>query len=635
MKRNNQRLTFHEERRLRRLVKKEKRKLDALKLRQEILARKNNKGLATVDPDFPRVNRYDPEFKKTEFHLQKLHSMISALINRSFVLIPTRSVDAGSTDAVKTVYFNPYPFEQDMVEEGYGIGLHEGGHINHSPYASDLLNRAQKQGGTVLQTIVNILLDRKDDDLTAQDAPGFAAYIWKRLNYILPKQRAGIEDQFEDFLYACKKRTRAKFKPVLEAMRKVRRVNLDESAGPEQILALAIKIKDMLFTPDSDELKKLEAQLKNDAAFRQLVQMEFSANFPNPKPTKSELAKFKWHISAVKNFKKYAAQMEKREQGPAPTEQEEEILILIAQKIREDSGTERIVAGEGSRSYSSRGAGPDKEREIEVINVDPAPQQFNEYAIQVGMFAPELQERFHVLTDKKTIEIRGLDEGELDMNNMVGIAIGSKNVYKEDATQLYQGAAISLVLDISSSINEIQLNQIKKLGVLFCLALDGQETFRGKVWAFNDSFYYCNKAEAGNGLVTLEAAHTTCQGEALELALDDLSDADFDKKICIVICDGAPNSPAKVNAALNRAKHMRVECVLILVLEDDESAKRKEKDKIALLNSEHNSLFKWKMLYTDFNELIAEFGNILEMIASGQEPNDLSPLDLSKAKEIS
>lgn len=635
MKRNDKGLTFHEELLLRRLVKKEKRKLDALKLRQEILARKNNKGLATVDPDFPKVNKYDPEFKKTEFHLQKLHSMVSALINRSFVLIPTRDVETGSTDAVATVYFNPYPFEQDLVEEGYGIGLHEGGHINHSPYASDLLDKAQKKGGTVLQTIVNVLLDRKDDDLTARDAPGFAAYIWKRLDYILPKQRAGIEDRFEDFLYACKKRTRAKFKPVLEAMRKVRRANMGVSTDPEQILALAIKIRDLLFTPGSDELKKLEAQLKNDAAFRQLVQTEFFANFPNPNPTKAELAKFKWHVSAIKNFKKHAAQMEKREQGPIPTRQEEETLKLIAQKIREGSGAERIVAGEGSRSYSSRGAGPDKELEMEVVNVDPAPQQFNDYAIQVGMFAPDLQERFHILTAQKTIDIRGLDEGELDMGNTVGIAIGSKNVYKEDVTQSYSGAAISLLLDISSSINKKQLDQIKKIGVLFCLALDGQESFRGKVWAFNDLFYYCNKAEAGNGLVTLEAAESTSQGEAMELALDDLSDADFDKKICIVVCDGAPNSPAKVNAALNRAKQMRVECVLILVLEDDESEKRKGKDKIALLNSEHNSLFKWKMLYTDFSELVAEFGNILEMIAGGQEPNDLSPMDLTGAKEIS
>jgi hypothetical protein len=588
--------------------------------------RANPVGFSKPGTGFKPLPEYDPDFRRTQNCLAHLRDMIEAVICKPFELIPCREQPTASTDAVSKVYFNPYPFELGLDDVGYGIGIHEAGHIVNSPYAVPLLEQAGKAGGEALANILNILLDRKDDDLTARQNPGYAHYIWGRLDYLLPKKPKQIKDAGEDFIYACKKRVRAKTAAVAKCMTMVRRAKLGSKSQPDTILRLAKKIMKELFAePSGKELRQFARKMEKEKPDLLSFLLKQAKKLQPEGKRRDHMVLVYVHqsmCSFVANVKK----MRKLENGPELSNREQFAIIAMIDHMELTTQPDPIENGLRSRPRSRH------EANLDIINVGPASVIFDRYETSILGHIQDLQDTLQRLTEDRLTVIRGQDEGDVDMDDTVGIATEADDIHCQTYLDQIPTAAISLVLDVSGSTKGNALMQIKRLGVLFCSALDDQDKFEGEVWAFHSSFYFCGKAQRGNGLVTLEADHQTHQGEAMELAVSHLKDMDYERKLMIVICDGGPNSDELVKRANEKALQHGIEPILILVIDDEEAEDAEYIQE--LLDAECNRDFRWRILYNDYATVITEFGTILEKILRGEEPDITVAQELPGAEDL-
>src|SRR5690606_16015228 len=94
------------------------------------------------------------------------------------------SISTASTDCIANVRMSPRPFLEGNDDVGYGTNYHESGHIKHSPDGAALMGQASRKGGEVLKSLMNIVMDRKDDYAVARANPGFAPVLRRRMLFI-------------------------------------------------------------------------------------------------------------------------------------------------------------------------------------------------------------------------------------------------------------------------------------------------------------------------------------------------------------------------------------------------------------------------------------------------------------------
>jgi len=176
-----------------------------------------------------------------ELVFQRLINRIYMMTHRAVRLRWDSSQETADTDCVAEVRMNPWFFLNGHERVGFGMCTHEAGHICWSPRGVELLISAQRTGGPTRKFIMNIMLDRKDDWLTAKENPGYAEELRGRLFYLCTMsfrplvrltcpdlnedqittllRRWKPDDVWLDFFFAAKWHKHARFKRTVRAMR--------------------------------------------------------------------------------------------------------------------------------------------------------------------------------------------------------------------------------------------------------------------------------------------------------------------------------------------------------------------------------------------------------------------------------
>ncbi|MEI7671161.1 MAG: hypothetical protein WCK00_03520, partial [Deltaproteobacteria bacterium] len=213
--------------------------------------------------------------------LPRLMNDVSMLVARPFRFVWDPASETASTDCIAEIRVAPRPFIEGEREVGYGTVYHETGHIRFSPYGTKLLARANDEGGPVLQSLINIILDRKDDSFTAEHAPGFADTLRRRLLVIRTLARrmpyksslsrmslaeqsrflrnAKPKNAYEDFFLSAKCGKAPRLPATKRAMKHVRMDNI-RGASLEKLLWIAKRVRDILGDDSEDGQSQARAE---------------------------------------------------------------------------------------------------------------------------------------------------------------------------------------------------------------------------------------------------------------------------------------------------------------------------------------------------------------------------------------
>ncbi len=529
----------------------------------------------------------DADILKRE--LPHLINDVTMLIRRPFRFIWDESVGTASTDCFAEIRVAPRPFLEGEREVGQGTVYHETGHINFSPYGVQLMKEANKKGGEFLQSLVNIILDRKDDSLTAKEAPGFADILRRRLLVIRTMARRtkyahvlkGLKlkeqsqvlrnfkpaDVYEDFFMAAKCGKSPRLKATRKAMQYVRLKDL-VGANPEHLLWCAEKVSEILAQSLKDE-KKEDSHKRKER--RKKVESEF-----------------------VQLFNKVEKSINGEKVGPGTSLAMQSALKQYLGRLRV-SGTKEVL-----RRITTIGMihpGPISvglEENVSIEEVAPDPRFASEYQSirsEVDSLVAPMIKALRNLSTPSEFELYGQDEGELDFNEVARIATGLSGYRMETVVERDIDAEIHFAIDCSGSMHGPKIKEAKKLGVVFSEAITAMEpTCLGNMWSFN-SEKICNYGPVSttSGFVTIDGDHGNSDTSMLKVVGEKLLKSPKRRKILFELVQ-------KITQQLTARG--------IIV--------------IHLLVGVHGSpdIYPIELLYSSMEECLAEFGDLLHTIIS-------------------
>ena len=522
--------------------------------------------------------------------LPRLINDITMLIRRPFRLIWDESVGTASTDCLAEIKIAPRPFLEGEREIGYGTAYHETGHICYSPYGVELLSEAYKEGGDVLQSIMNIILDRKDDVLTAREAPGFADTLRKRLLVIrtmskrekykhlfagmsLKKQSQILRnfkptDSFEDFFLAAKCGKSPRFKSTHKAMKYVKFSKLI-NASPEKLLWISKKVREIL----GEDMAKSD-QEKVETKFIKLWtdgENAVGGGVKLDNETKN----------AIQNvMKQYLGGL--RKQG----------IASVLKKLASMS-----ISYPGPISVGL-------ENEVPVKRVKKDPRFLTGYQRRLLELASLVNPMIKVLRNISTpseFELYGQEEGELDLTEVARIATGLGGIYMETVIERDIDAEIHLAIDNSGSMHEEKIEIAKKIAIVFSEAIKALDPHcSGRVWSFNSKVIYdLGKIPNADAFVALKGSGGNSDTHMLKAVGSKLLRSTKRRKILFVLCDDGPDD---MQLAKKMAEQLTARGVIV----------------IHLLVGVHGTpdIYPIELLYTNMEECLEEFGSLLQTIIS-------------------
>ena len=516
---------------------------------------------------------------------------VAMIINRPFRFIWDPRVETAATDCKADIFMNPYYFVKGFEQVGYGSVYHEAGHILFSPFGPELLKRAMDKEDRTLYHILQIMLDRKDDILLADDSPGFAKALRGRLLYLCVNSRyekyegfltkRGMnkaqmyqflrnwpaEDVYEDFFFAAKWHKSPKFKETRRAMKQLRRKIL-VTATPEEFYWRALKVKNILG----------EWQIRNSEDERPEIEFWlFSQFFSNFARGKGELPKAllkalrqiaKLHVATVRNTG----------------------LKQLAQKLK---SLNMVHPGPIS-------VGLKNNVKVKKVKADSANHAlYQKYLQQNRELLKPLMRKFRFLENPEYSELYSQYEGDLDMDEAAGIALGFPDVFTETIVERNIDAEIHLAVDTSGSMSESKLEKAKRIATLFTEAiLRLSPACEGHLWGFSsEAVYDFGPASRDSGFVNLEGEGANSDTHMLKSAGSKLARSTKRRKVLLVLCDDGPDEIALVRKMTQQLLARGIIVVHFMV-------------------GVHHvpDIYPIELIYTSMEECLEEFGTALQVV---------------------
>ncbi len=497
-----------------------------------------------IDPEEKRSDEVTHVFsaKEIEPYLDEMLARMVAVAQTGIHLVLTTAGTA-STDCRQDVQLNPEPFLFGRIEAGMGRGMHETGHIrydqhgttqdlprrsNEQAYGTALLSQANADGGEVLAHILNLVMDRRSDDLGAKEFPGNANALYRRLGDLLPgeyknptgkivrtvngRSLACETSVFVDFTYAIKKRTRAKHAIVCKcvnlALRAIRRVNQNKRRYVH-LLTASKEILELLRQHMTEQEKVEQTEQETFRVFMVKLNQTIHGKHVDPK-----------FADAFREFmcQKLAKQRRKE-------------LSSLASKIR-------------SMPFGARGIGASAGEPQHIVRVDRNPQAYLDIVRKVGHESRRIREIVRRLSVPEVRVQRDLIHGELDLDALSRLVTGGSDCMKIDLHQRRLDAAIAFLLDFSASMASHRSSL--ELGVSFNEGLiPFHRLIDSRYFAFNERVYDCGVAQPNNGIAGVNCDGGTLEHFGVRVAGNWLRQSRRSRRLLLTICDGAPSDIKK------------------------------------------------------------------------------------------
>ncbi|KKT90250.1 MAG: hypothetical protein UW90_C0004G0058 [Candidatus Yanofskybacteria bacterium GW2011_GWB1_45_11] len=524
-----------------------------------------------------------------ERELPHLCNDMGMLISRPFRLVWVPSVQTASTDCIAEVRIAPQPFLEGRRDIGYGTAYHETGHIRYSGYGQWLLRRADEEGGQVLRDLTNIILDRKDDMLLADDAPGFAETLRKRLLYICTmgqrKRYARFKgnmseenfegflrhirprDPYEDFFLAAKWHRTPRFKSTARAMRYVRQNRL-RKASPQELLWIAKRVQEIL--GDLPEKEKEDAEQKFTRLYGLMAGIECNVPGHSLDPKLDRALK--------KVMARYVASL--RQGG-------------LRQLLNQLKAVGVVWPGPLSVGLEDR---------VPVRKVLPDADcrgLYQQFLGPLQQYVDGLKKRLKQLGNPSEFELYGRDEGDLDLSESARIATGLSGYYMETVVERDIDAEIHLAIDASGSMANKKIAIAKGIATVFSEAILAiHPACEGRIWSFNsDEICDYGPVSQSSAFVRAEGHNGNSDTHMLNVVGKELAHSRKRRKVLIVLCDDGPDDIEMVK----RLSRQLVARGIIVV---------------HLLVGVHGTpdIYPVELLYTSMQECLDEFADLLMTI---------------------
>ena len=549
--------------------------------------------LDETSEDVSLQHELTPEERAAEIlkgELPRLMNDVSMLVARPFRFVWDPSAETASTDCIAEIRVAPRPFIEGEREVGYGTVYHETGHIRFSPYGTKLLSRADNEGGPVLKSLINIILDRKDDSFTAEHAPGFADTLRRRLlvirtlarrmQYKNSLSRMSLAEQsrflrnakpknaYEDFFLAAKCGKAPKLPATKRAMKHVRMDNI-RGASLEKLLWIAKRVREILGNDAEDEEDKEQSESGFVAMWKEADKSE--------RGKKIDAALFQAINAAVKTY-------------------------ISALRARSVDSLIRQIASLGITYPGPLSVGTAKT--VKVEKVPPQARYASQYeAIKsriTGLIEPLVKALRNISTPSE-FELYGRDEGDLDLSETARIATRLSGFYQETVTERDIDAEIHLAIDSSGSMAGDKIERAKEIAVVFTEAILAiNQVCLGRIWSFNsESIDDYGPVSRTSGLVLAEGDAGNSDTHMLPVVGKELLKSPKRRKILIILCDDGPDS---IELVKKLSQQLIARGVIV----------------IHLLVGVHGTpdIYPVELVYSSIEECLQEFGDLLKTIVS-------------------
>jgi len=571
--------------------------------------------LENANPDIDTTILSDEMIRnKLESVMPRLISDIQALVGHPIRLVWDDTTETAATDCIKTVYFNPYFFlqidpdnpnserEQYFDQVGFGIAYHESGHIVFSPWGSKVMantTNPRNGGSEFKRTIANIVMDRKDDMLVADFAPGFSNVLRSRLSYLMTASRRELvrfklpdateleisqllkgwrpQDKYEDFFFAAKWGKRARFAETRKAMKVIRRRPL-RGADALTLMQMTEKVVSILGEPGNPE----------DSAAMQFLESL----------TEGEL----------ENSDGQACLLPSNQLDPITKARIDKIIGQVITQIVE-AGTENQIQQLERKLQNMPPPIPKKahspfsnEVPLEVVSSNrTGSEAYYDILEDVRPYLDDVEKAFRRLESPEEIWLGGRDDGDLDFTQVARIATGLGGYYKEIVTERNIDAEIHFAIDTSGSMYGNKLKEAKKLATLFSevVRIMHPEVL-GNVWAYNSvAVYDFGPVSPNSGFVSMKAAGWNSDTHMLRYVSDKLWNSKKHRKVLIVLCDDGPDS---IEIARTMSYQMLAQGIVVVHVMIDVHAMP--------------NIYPFELIYNSLDEAMSDFGDLLYSIVS-------------------
>jgi hypothetical protein len=548
-----------------------------------------------------------------------LCSDIAMLVCRPFRLIWDPLIETACTDCRAEVRIAPWFFLNGQRSVGYGTAYHETSHIRHSPYGGQLLARAHREGGPVLHHILSIILDRKDDLLLVDFAPGFARTVRERLAYIctmtrraqLKERMAGLEsaakepspaapppsgrgrkegakrpskaeveaavtrmlknwkpqDCYEDFFFAAKWHKSPRTKAAARAMKYLTRSRL-LAASAEELMWTAHRIREVLGDMPERDRKECEQR------FVTLILVSGMAGCGYP---------------TVKL-------------DPAIASALHQLVQQYVAGIRRSGMQQLLQRLRGAGIVYPGPISVGKTKGVDVCKVPPHPKNAPDYQkllAPVQSLVDRLIEKLRRLDSPSEFELTGQDEGELDLDDAARIACGLGGHYKETVVERDIDAEIHLAIDCSGSMTGDKVERAKQIGIVFSEAMAATApACVGHLWSFSSqAIYDLGPPDPASGIVNVEGEAGNSDTHMLRHVGAVLAKSRKRRKVLLVLCDDGPDDIEEVREI---SQQLMARGIIV----------------VHLLVGVHGTpdIYPIELLYTSIEECLEEFGGLIETI---------------------
>ncbi|OIO52811.1 hypothetical protein COY93_04955 [Candidatus Uhrbacteria bacterium CG_4_10_14_0_8_um_filter_58_22] len=549
---------------------------------------------------------------------QRLVNRISMMTHRAVRLRWDSSQETAGTDCVAEVRMNPWFFLNGQEQVGFGMCTHEAGHICWSPRGVELLDQARRDGGPTRKFIMNIILDRKDDWLTAQDNPGYADELRGRLLYLCtmsfrPLVRSACPDLDEDqvtallhqwkpddvwldFFFAAKWHKHARFKRTVRAMRFLSRGRLLK-ASDDRLLWIAKRIHEILgkresFESDQQRKDRREAE----RIFRQLCLIAATIESGSVDRDSQDGEIDPEFLSTIEPL---LAKLDPKTEGMLKG-----IAKAYVAGVRAAGMQQLIRQIKNGVIYP----GPVSVGTVDHINLVTV-RPDSKYAdanrrlrAEIESHVEPLCRRLRRLDGPSRFTLFGQPEGELDLDNsIVGIALGSPDVYREEIIERETDAAIHLAVDTSGSMYGEKLRIAKQIAIAFSAATETlNDNIDGRLWCYDTSGVYdYGSPNSNSGFVAHEAQGANSDTHMLSIVGPRLARSERKRKILLVLCDDGPDS---IEKARRLSEQLLARGILV----------------VHLMVGVHYApnIYPIELIYSSMEECFEQFGELIETIVS-------------------
>lgn len=499
------------------------------------------------------------------------------------------TMETAATDCVAVVRMAPWFYLEGLAHIGDGTAYHESGHIAFSRHMHNLMQRAHDAGGEVLGHITNVILDRKDDILNAAANPGFAQTLRNRLAHICTmaqreqwKNRLppGISEEettrlmknakprnvYEDFFFAAKWHKRPRFRQTHKAMKLLKRSRL-LTASEDELLWIAKRVREILGEPLSTAQKQ--------SAEKQFLVLILIVNTIEGEGRKlpPEIDQLLQKISGQYTLKIRMSAMRGLEQKLKNTTFSGGMMSVGVHK------TVPIQTVAQSSEYVAAN------RDL-LAGLD-------------HLVAPLIRD-LRLLDSPSEYTLYEQEEGdEIDMDALSNIIFRLGGFWEETIFERDTHLELWLAIDTSGSMSGEKLAKAKKIVAVFGRATTVlNPAMVGRVWTY-DSTRIVDYGEPGDrcGFVNAECHGGNSDTHMLRIAMERLSRSQKRQKVLIMLCDNGPDS---IEKARQLSYQLLARGIIVIHLMVEVHATP--------------DIYPFELLYSSWNELLQEFGELLKLI---------------------